>query len=219
MVEKLAAEAQLSLLCVSPSAIMSKWVGESERALRAVFGQARAVQPAAIFLVRAAACVRCPLPAPACAARRPRLLRGNGGSTLLMTHIPLPCLPAPFPLPATPLTAARPLLCGQDELDSLGQARGAGEDAGQRRLLTELLLQMTGAAQEEAVYVFAATNRLQVGGFWGRRRPRRRRRRRARGSARARARGGGGVCGHQLLAAELCVSRAVPSAEGARHPP
>ena len=48
-------------------------------------------------------------------------------------------------------------------MDSLGQSRRGDDDRMSRRLLTELLLQMTGAAQEEGVYVFAATNRLQVG--------------------------------------------------------
>lgn len=50
----------------------------------------------------------------------------------------------------------------QDEVDSLGQSRGSSTDAGARRLLTELLIQFTRAAGEEGVYVFGATNRMQV---------------------------------------------------------
>ena len=34
VVEKLAAEAGIPLLCISPSAILSKWSGESEKTLR-----------------------------------------------------------------------------------------------------------------------------------------------------------------------------------------
>lgn len=49
----------------------------------------------------------------------------------------------------------------QDEVDSIGQARGATTDAGARRLLTELLVQFTQAAGEEGVFVFGATNRMQ----------------------------------------------------------
>lgn len=50
----------------------------------------------------------------------------------------------------------------QDEVDSLGQSRGSNTDPGARRLLTELLIQFTRAAGEEGVYVFGATNRMQV---------------------------------------------------------
>ena len=50
----------------------------------------------------------------------------------------------------------------QDEVDSLGQSRGSNTDSGARRLLTELLIQFTRAAGEEGVYVFGATNRMQV---------------------------------------------------------
>lgn len=55
-----------------------------------------------------------------------------------------------------------PPLVLQDEVDSLGQSRGANTDAGARRLLTELLIQFTRAAGEEGVYVFGATNRMQA---------------------------------------------------------
>jgi hypothetical protein len=51
----------------------------------------------------------------------------------------------------------------QDEVDSLGQSRCSSTDAGARRLLTELLMQFTRTAGEEGVYVFGATNRMQVG--------------------------------------------------------
>lgn len=47
-------------------------------------------------------------------------------------------------------------------MDSLGQSRGSNTDAGARRLLTELLIQFTRAAGDEGVYVFGATNRMQV---------------------------------------------------------
>jgi hypothetical protein len=70
----------------------------------------------------------------------------------------------------TPAAAATTRLCcpciPQDELDSLGGARGGGEDPSARRLLVELLLQMTRMEQEQSVYIFAATNRVQVGSDW-----------------------------------------------------
>jgi SpoVK/Ycf46/Vps4 family AAA+-type ATPase len=58
------------------------------------------------------------------------------------------------------------MLCAgvmQDEVDSLGQSRGGNTDAGARRLLTELLIQFTRAVDDEGLYVFGATNRIQVG--------------------------------------------------------
>lgn len=54
------------------------------------------------------------------------------------------------------------MLCSQDEVDSLGQSRSSNTDAGARRLLTELLIQFNRVAEEEGLYVFAATNRMQV---------------------------------------------------------
>jgi SpoVK/Ycf46/Vps4 family AAA+-type ATPase len=50
----------------------------------------------------------------------------------------------------------------QDEVDSLGQSRDGNTDAGARRLLTELLIQFNKVADEDGVYIFAATNRMQV---------------------------------------------------------
>jgi SpoVK/Ycf46/Vps4 family AAA+-type ATPase len=54
----------------------------------------------------------------------------------------------------------------QDEVDSLGQSRDSNSDAGARRLLTELLIQFNKVAEEEGVYIFAATNRMQVMLCW-----------------------------------------------------
>jgi ATP-dependent 26S proteasome regulatory subunit len=54
-------------------------------------------------------------------------------------------------------------MVSQDEIDSLAAARQAGDDPPARRLLTELLLQLSGlASSTERVFVLAATNRLQV---------------------------------------------------------
>jgi SpoVK/Ycf46/Vps4 family AAA+-type ATPase len=135
LVEKVAAEAGFMLLSVSPSMVLSKWAGDSEKAVRGVFEVAKSFQPCIIFLVRPVlaghgVCVRCCckhlLCAPQCAGACRRGMRA------------------------------------QDEVDSLGQARGSNTDAGARRLLTELLIQFTHAAAEEGVYVFGATNRMQV---------------------------------------------------------
>ncbi|PNH10395.1 Katanin p60 ATPase-containing subunit A-like 2 [Tetrabaena socialis] len=45
LVERIAAEAGATLLVVTPSAVLSKWSGESEKQLRAVFEVARALPP------------------------------------------------------------------------------------------------------------------------------------------------------------------------------
>lgn len=50
LVEKAAAEAGLPLLALSPSAVLSKWAGESEKTLRGVFEAAAAAAPAIIFI-------------------------------------------------------------------------------------------------------------------------------------------------------------------------
>ncbi len=50
LVEKLAAEAGTPLLCISPSSILSKWAGASEKTLRAVFEVAAAQSPAIVFI-------------------------------------------------------------------------------------------------------------------------------------------------------------------------
>ncbi|PSC75328.1 putative phytol kinase chloroplastic [Micractinium conductrix] len=100
LVEKLAAEAGTPLLCVSPSSILSKWAGESEKTVRGVFEAATAMSPALIFI---------------------------------------------------------------DEVDSLAPARSSGDDLAARRVLTELLVQMTAATSRPGclVFVLAATNRPQ----------------------------------------------------------
>lgn len=50
LIEKLASEAGLTLLSLSPSAVLSKWSGDAERALRLAFDVARDMAPAALFL-------------------------------------------------------------------------------------------------------------------------------------------------------------------------
>ncbi|KAJ9508954.1 hypothetical protein QJQ45_028284 [Haematococcus lacustris] len=50
LVEKVAAQAGLTLLCLPPSVLLSKWSGESEKTLRAAFKAAKLLQPCAIFL-------------------------------------------------------------------------------------------------------------------------------------------------------------------------
>ena len=51
LVEKLAAEAGLPLLCISPAAILSKWAGASEKGLATVFEAASRQTPAAIVFI------------------------------------------------------------------------------------------------------------------------------------------------------------------------
>jgi SpoVK/Ycf46/Vps4 family AAA+-type ATPase len=51
LVEKVAAEAEFSLLSISPSMILSKWAGDSEKAVSQVFDLARTMQPSILFLV------------------------------------------------------------------------------------------------------------------------------------------------------------------------
>jgi SpoVK/Ycf46/Vps4 family AAA+-type ATPase len=52
---QVAAEAGMTLLCLPPSAVLSKWSGESEKMLRATFQAAAALRPCAIFMVCGAA--------------------------------------------------------------------------------------------------------------------------------------------------------------------
>lgn len=132
--------------------------GESERSLVALFQLARQLQPALIFIVSATLC-RCVFESFIVAA------------WALQQHVlHVPGLSASQPDIPSPAAAATIMLCcpciPQDELDSLGGARGGGEDPSARRLLVELLLQMTRMEQEQSVYIFAATNRVQVGSEW-----------------------------------------------------
>lgn len=46
-----AAESGCSLLCLQPSTLLSKWSGDSEKALSAAFTAARLLQPCIIFIV------------------------------------------------------------------------------------------------------------------------------------------------------------------------
>ncbi|KAI3427001.1 hypothetical protein D9Q98_006945 [Chlorella vulgaris] len=100
LVESLAAEAGTPLLCLAPSAVLSKWAGESEKLVRSAFEAAAAASPAILFI---------------------------------------------------------------DEVDALAPARSSGDDLSARRLLTELLVQMSAATQRpnSLVFVLAATNRPQ----------------------------------------------------------
>jgi hypothetical protein len=50
LVESLAAEAGTPLLCLSPSSLLSKWAGESEKTLRAAFEAAAALSPSILFI-------------------------------------------------------------------------------------------------------------------------------------------------------------------------
>lgn len=92
------AEGGIPLLSLSPSALLSKWCGESERAVRDAFQAARALQPCAVFL---------------------------------------------------------------DEVDSLAPQRRSCDDPVARRVLTELLIQMSALGGEDRVFVLAATNRIE----------------------------------------------------------
>ena len=48
---QVAAEAGMPLLALSPSAVLSKWSGESERFIRAAFTAAAALKPSILFIV------------------------------------------------------------------------------------------------------------------------------------------------------------------------
>lgn len=99
LVEKIAAQTGMVMLAVTPSSLLSKWSGESEKAVRSVFAAASAMQPSVLFI---------------------------------------------------------------DEIDGLASQRNGGDDAATRRLLTELLIQMSTATRQDALFVFACTNRIQV---------------------------------------------------------
>jgi SpoVK/Ycf46/Vps4 family AAA+-type ATPase len=129
LAEAAAAAAGATLLCASPSAVLSKWSGESERAVRLLFGAAERLAPCVVFLDEV----------DALGASRGGFAIGNGGA-------------------------------GGGE----GGAAGGNQDALARRVLTELLVQMSrldgdadeggegagGGGKWGPVWVFAATNRL-----------------------------------------------------------
>lgn len=98
---------------ISASSLMSKWVGESEKLVRALFGVARTLQPSVIFI---------------------------------------------------------------DEMDSMLSARSEHDAESSRRIKTEFLIQMDGAAtnREDRVLVIGASNRPQeLDQAWRRRMARR----------------------------------------------
>lgn len=139
--EKLAAEAGFTLLALSPSSILSKWSGESEKALGLAFDVARAMSPAVrcVCLLQLAVVHWCCCRGPngrihnAAPTRSKHTTRKHNHTQVLFL----------------------------DEVDALGRARsGGGDDAAPRRLLTELLLQLNGLGEDEGVYVFGATNRM-----------------------------------------------------------
>ena len=51
LVEKLASESGMVLLALTPSSVLSKWSGESEKMIRSVFVTASTMQPAIVFIV------------------------------------------------------------------------------------------------------------------------------------------------------------------------
>ncbi|EPY85514.1 fidgetin-like protein [Camelus ferus] len=96
----IASQSGATFFCISASSLTSKWVGEGEKMVRALFAVARCQQPAVIFI---------------------------------------------------------------DEIDSLLSQRGDGEHESSRRIKTEFLVQLDGAATsaEDRVLVVGATNRPQ----------------------------------------------------------
>lgn len=96
----IASQAGATFFSISASSLTSKWVGEGEKMVRALFAVARCQQPAVIFI---------------------------------------------------------------DEIDSLLSQRGDGEHESSRRIKTEFLVQLDGAAtsSEDRILVVGATNRPQ----------------------------------------------------------
>ena len=133
LVEKLASESGMVLLALTPSSVLSKWSGESEKMIRSVFVTASTMQPAIVFIVS-----------------KNQLeyvhISDAGNVVSCQKH----------------LLMTRNCLLTQDEVDALAGQRGAGDDASSRRLLTELLLQIAMAMEQDSLYVFACTNRIQV---------------------------------------------------------
>ena len=181
LVEKLAAEAGLPLLALSPSAVLSKWAGESEGAIRAVFEGAAALSPSIIFIDEcdALAPCRCALLLPLqrvvggagsgagfegglrvrerggvrAAACDTEVLNHLGRCSLTLTLFPLPPRRHPH-LHTHTHTPPHTHTCSS-----------SGDDQAARRVLTELLLQMNRVSAGpdggggRAVFVIAATNR------------------------------------------------------------
>lgn len=96
----IASQSKSTFFCISASSLTSKWVGEGEKMVRALFAVARSRQPAVVFI---------------------------------------------------------------DEIDSLLTQRTDGENEASRRIKTEFLVQLDGAATsaEDRILVIGATNRPQ----------------------------------------------------------
>ncbi len=113
-----------------------------------MFDMAKALQPSLLFIVSTVACTRDAASAHDTYCHTDSMTNSHQGPLRLLSE----------------LSALHIATDGavQDEIDSLGQSRHGDDDRMSRRLLTELLLQLTAVAQEEDVYIFAATNRLQA---------------------------------------------------------
>jgi hypothetical protein len=117
---------------------------------------AKALQPCLLFIVGGR------LAHPALLSMQPAAAADDVAQLLETACCLCSTCPQASELPRSCAGLSHTLPGAQDEIDSLGQSRRGDDDRASRRLLTELLLQMTAAAQEESVYIFAATNRLQV---------------------------------------------------------
>ncbi|MEM2636960.1 MAG: AAA family ATPase [Candidatus Korarchaeota archaeon] len=96
LAKAVATESQATFFSVSAATLVSKWLGESEKLVRALFEMARKKAPALVFI---------------------------------------------------------------DEVDSIATARSSDEVGGERRLKTQMMIEMDGLKDSKGIVVLAATNR------------------------------------------------------------
>ncbi|KAG5178827.1 P-loop containing nucleoside triphosphate hydrolase protein [Tribonema minus] len=153
LAEAAAGEAGARFYALSPSSILSKYQGESERMLRAVFAQARAAPPAVVFLdeIDALGCSR-----DGCEDLQGRRLLAE---LLLQDATVTEYQGGAGGAAAADATVTEDLQTCRLLAELLLQDVTVPEQQG--RLLAELLLQVGGLSSRDGVAVIAATNRAE----------------------------------------------------------
>ncbi|CAI7911320.1 unnamed protein product [Closterium sp. NIES-53] len=165
LAKAVAAEARATFFNISAATLTSKWMGESEKLVRALFAVASQRQPSIIFIdehgvtwsSKGALAVVLPIVFSACRHYRaasvlPEAVYDAWVHTLMLSHptSPLPCtvVPcAPCPVPRARCAVLR------HQIDSVLSARAANEHEASRRLKTEFLLQFDGVLTAQSDHV------------------------------------------------------------------
>lgn len=139
MAKALANESSRNFISVKGPELFSKFVGESEKAIKEIFRKARAAAPSIIFFVRT-----------------------HAERTARAAHRTRRCCMHPCLLFLTVWSACC-RVCSQDEIDSIAAKRSeGGGEGGERvahRVLSQLLSEFDGIEPLRQVTILAATNR------------------------------------------------------------